>query len=552
MKKETSSAVSTLLFSAAFVLGLLIRDFTGRGLSLTLASIGIYLFVLSLNPSTRVLRVADASRDRFVALACTLTFLLSGMASNLVFPALIETNLTGGLLVFFIFLTFAVLIYAAFRILQRIFYWDKLFTNIRSVSDFSRRDKYERVTNAMILTSAFLGLDSADITNALAMGTAALTLVASKMARIFRRAEKPLALNLDDKLWERAFHVLQYRQGLAFLSVAFTSGLPFLFYSHSIDLLALDWSQVFGLLIFTAPAVAGLFLIRLPVRVNRITKSKLRRWLVPASFALPALGVVFAYYSSILLPKELKAVSGTGVGLAWLLASAPFFYGFPVFKAISCSEADDFDGFVRWCRILALAPSPIIGILIVMQPPSGAFNLSFLLLDAGLVATLTSGFYVLMSYVVAGAVLSWEKRYNMRLDDLLQQFAGPHNSFFFLAALGLGMLLPIVIWFINFRWFFTFGPSAVLIAGLWTAFVAASILSRIGATASSSVKVAAACSTGSVLFLVTFNFSIVGLDTMLRWLISQGYLVISSLVGASILGAAGSLALARMFKRLPR
>jgi len=101
-------------------------------------------------------------------------------------------------------------------------------------------------------------------------------------------------------------------------------------------------------------------------------------------------------------------------------------------------------------------------------------------------------------------------------------------------------------------WFATLDPNEVLVSGLWTAVVASTILPRIGVTASSSVKVATACSTGCVSLLVMFIFSAVGSNMLIMWLISQGYSIISTLVGASILGAIGALAFARMFKPLPR
>jgi hypothetical protein len=92
-------------------------------------------------------------------------------------------------------------IYVLLQALSRKFRWGKLFTDIGAVSDFEKRDRYERVTNAMLLTSVFLALDGADLTNALGMVVAALTWVASRTASALGKAQKPGVLDVDDALW---------------------------------------------------------------------------------------------------------------------------------------------------------------------------------------------------------------------------------------------------------------------------------------------------------------------------------------------------------------
>jgi hypothetical protein len=332
-ESEARYGYSFLLFVAAFVFGLLARNYFGRAFSLSLACLGIYFFVLSLDPSIRVLKVADPMRDRFVASFCSLSFLLVGATTNLFVPAFVELGWTDTLIVVCVFALFVVSTSALFQAFSRKFRWGKLFTDIRAVSDFEKRDRYERVANAMVLTSVFLALDGADLTNALAMIVAALTWVASKTASVLGK-KKSGVLNLDDELWQRAFHVVQYRQGLSFLALAFFAGMPILLYSYSIDLLDLDLNQIFGLFLFSFPAIVSLLLIQPPGRLSRGTRAKLRGWLIPVSFAVPALGVILTPGWLTLLPKVGVQNMAHGVALAWMLASFPFFIGLPLFSIV--------------------------------------------------------------------------------------------------------------------------------------------------------------------------------------------------------------------------
>jgi len=546
---EARSGYSLLLFAAAFVFGLLARNYYGRAFSLGLACLGIYFFVLSLDPSIRVLKVADPMRDRFVASSCSLVFLFVGGTVNLVFPAFLGANWTETVILLCVFLVFALSTYALSQAFSRKFRWGKLFTGIRAVTDFEKRDRYERVTNAMLLTSVFLALDGADLTNALGMVVAALTWAASKTTSILGKTQKPAVLDLGDELWKRAFHVVQYRQGLSFLALAFVAGVPFLFYSHSIDLLALDLNQVFGLLMFSFPAVVSLLLIRPPGRLSTGTRAKLREWLIPLSFVIPGLGVILTSGWLALLPSVNVQNEAHGVAFAWLLASFPFFVGFPLFKGIWHAEVNSYEGFARWMGVFGLAPFPIVVIMMMLM---GEFSASLVVLYCAVASALTSGFYLFVSYVVARAMHAWEKRLSMQLDDFARILSGPRNAFLLLAATGIGAGLPVALMLSRFSLFFSPLLEGSLIAMVWTTTTVACILPRVDATWSHSGEVAAACLGGAVVVIVLFMWSLAP-DALLVWLtIARGYLLLFNLGLGSTVGAAAGLVLARGLKSIAR
>jgi len=541
-ESEARSGYSFLLFAAAFLLGLLARNYFGRAFSLSLACLGIYLLVLSLDPSIRVLKVADPIRDRFVASSCSLAFLLVGGTVNLFFPAFVEIGWRETLIVLGVFLIFVASICALFQAFSRKFRWGKLFTDIRAVSDFEKRNRYERVTNAMLLTSVFLALDGADLTNALAMVVAALTWVASRAPSVLGKKQKLGVLDMDDELWQRAFHVVQYPRGLSFLALAFFAGIPLLFYSYSIDLLALDLNQVFGLLVFSFPAVVSLLLIRPPGKLSRGARAKLREWLIPVSFAVPALGVVLTPGWLALLPKVGVQSVAHGVALAWVLASFPFFIGLPLFKSIWNAEVNNFDGFVRWMGVFGLAPFPIVVIMMMLM---GDFTATLLVLYCAEALVLTSGVYVLASYVVAIAVRTWERRLSMRFGDFAAILSGPRNAYLLLAAMGIGTGLPVALMLSHFSLFYTPLLDGSLAAMVWTAVTVACILPRIHPTWLHSGEVAAACLGGAVAALMLFMWSL-GTDALLMWLtFARGYLLLFNLGLGSAVGAAAGLVLAR-------
>ena len=545
LESEARSGYSLVLFAAAFLFGLLARNYFGRAFSLSLACLGIYFLVLSLNPSIRVLKVADPMRDRFVASSCSLGFLLVGGTVNLFVPAFLEAGWTETLILFGVFLLFVASIYVLFQAFSRKFRWGKLFTDIRAISDFEKRDRYERVTNAMILTSVFLALDGADLTNALAMIVAALTWVASRTASVLGKKQKSSVLDVDDELWQRAFHVVQYRQGLSFLALAFFAGIPLLFYSYSIDLLALDLNQVFGLFVFSFPALVSVLLIRPPAKLSRRARGKLREWLIPVSFTVPALGVILTPGWLALLPKVGVQSEAHGVALAWVLASFPFFIGLPLFKSIWHAEVNDFDGFVRWMGVFGLAPFPV---LVVMMMLMGDFTATLLVFYCGEGLVLTSGAYVLASYVVAMAVRTWERRLSMRLEDFAAILSGPRNACLLLAAMGIGTGLPVALILSHFSLFFTPLLDGSLIAMVWTAVTVACILPRIDATWAHSGEVAAACLGGAVAVLMLLMWSL-GTDALLMWLVfTRGYVVLFNLGLGSAVGAAAGLVLARILE----
>jgi hypothetical protein len=539
---EARSGYSFVLFAVAFVSGLLARDYVGRAFSLGLACLGIYFFALSLDPSIRVLKVAEPMRDRFVATSCSLLFLFVGGTVNLIFPAFLEAGWTETVILLFVFFFFALSIYVLSQLISRKFHWGKLFTDIRALSDFEKHDRYERVTNAMLLTSVFLALDGADLTNALGMVVAALSWAASKTASILGKTRRSVVLDLDDELWQRTFHVVQYRQGLSFLALAFVAGVPFLLYSHSIDLLALDLNQVFGLFLFSFPSIVSLLLIRPPGKLRSGTRAKLREWLIPVSFAVPALGVILTPGWLALLPRVNVQSEAHGVALAWLLASFPFFVGFPLFKSIWHAEVNNFDGFVRWMGVFGLAPFPIVVIMMMLM---GDFSASLLVLYCTEALALASGFYVFVSYVVAGAVNAWEIRLSMRLDDFPRILSGPHNVFLLLAAMGIGTGLPVALVLSHFSLFFSPLLGGSLIAMVWTAATVACILPRVDATWPHSAEVGAACLGGAIVTTVAFMWSL-GADALLTWLtIGRGYLLLFNLSLGSAVGAAGGLVLVR-------
>jgi hypothetical protein len=250
-----------------------------------------------------------------------------------------------------------------------------------------------------------------------------------------------------------------------------------------------------------------------------------------------------------LLPRVNVQSETHGVALAWLLASFPFFVGFPLFKGIWHAEVDNFDGFVTWMGVFGLAPLPIVVIMMILM---GDLTASLLVSYCAEALALTSGFYVFVSYVVARAVNAWETRLSMRLDDFTRTLSGPHNAFLLLAAMGTGTGLPVTLILSNFRLFFSplFGGS--LIAMIWTAATVTCILPRVDATWSHSAEVGAACLGGAVVTMVTFMSSL-GADALITWLtIGRGYLLLLNIGLGSAVGAAGGLFLVRGLKFILR
>jgi len=525
-KSKADSSSAALLFLAAFVLGLTISNLIGKVIAVILSSFAIYLLVQSFNPSERVLRRKDDHRDKFVAFSCSLVFLFVNVVSNILVPLFIE--MTQASTVLLAFLIFAMSIYMIFEIARRRQRWAELFVNVLNATEFERREKYERVMNALVLVSVFLGLDGSEVTNALTFIVLAITLTLSKAVAILGVSVNARGVDLEEALWHRVFHLMQYRKGLAFMSMAFTAGIPFLFFSHSLDLLNLKWNQLLGLLIFATPVIPSLLLVKPPFRGRATMRRILRQWAVPVSFVLPIAGVVYAHYSSLLLPSGVDGNSSQA--FAWLLASFPFFVGFPLFHALSKSEENDLAGFVRWMRPFGLAPLPVIVGLLLLSPPAPLIP-ALIISDIALALGVTSGFYLFTSYAVYGAFHSWQVRYGMRLDDFVCQFGGP--CAYLCIAAGLGACIPLAIFLVDYRALLFFEINAALIATALSLLVVAVVSPRVSVALWSTIKIAAACATGEVLFLVLFFGSLGG--DMVLWLMQGGNIVLATFASGSLL-----------------
>jgi hypothetical protein len=281
------------------------------------------------------------------------------------------------------------------------------------------------------------------------------------------------------------------------------------------------------------------------IKLSRATRARLRKWLIPVSFAVPALGVILTPGWLALLPKIGVHSVAHGVALAWVLASFPFFMGLPLFRSIWHAEVSNFDGFVRWMGVFGLAPFPIVLIMMMLM---GDFTPTLLVLYCAEALVLTSGVYVLASYVVAMTVRAWERRLSMQLDDFMTILSGPHNAYLLLAAMGIGTGLPVVLMLSHFNLFFTPLLDGSVVTMVWTAVTVACILPRTRATWSHSVEVAAACLGGAVAVLVLLMWSI-GSDVLITWLwFARGYLLLFNLGLGSAVGAAAGLVLARTLK----
>ena len=397
--------ISQLLFLLAFVIELFTNGYLVTLSAIMIATFALFLFTKSLRIGSRVLRRSLPRQEQFTAVACSFVFFLSNVASKVLFRILAEADVTSTILVFLSFIVLASVLYLILKFAaKRTGYqaWDR-HAEDASLPD---RDKYKRVTNALILLSALAGADGADLMYVLAITASFLSemyilaniilrtvrSIIELFARICRsdfkhwhsgsnrHSRRTKLADLDEYFWNKAFVIVEYRRGLPFMLVSFVAALPMIMLSQAIDLRHLEWKYVLVLGVFVAPSLASFWAIYNPKKAARSHGRDSK--ILAVAFMAPFLASAFVSVRPDLMPPLTTSTDVTEqlritLCAATTLPFLPLAFGFPLFKMIESSDANDCDGFVRWSRIFGYSIFPLLVPGVVVSLAFYPFELAF-------------------------------------------------------------------------------------------------------------------------------------------------------------------------------
>lgn len=534
--------IAQILSIFAFVTGLFLRNALGIIVSILAASLALFYFVKSLRVSKRVTGIRVPSEDHFVSYTCALVFGFSNFISKLLIPFFISSDdviMSAGIL-----LTSAIITYMAFRIVWiRSGHRDRFQQQPATQKELEKGDTLERTANGIVVLSVLSGLDGADLMLLISLVVFFLSEIYGLINTISENTLKVLGFfqevivkhridlhkiihhlaqdlkkigtkDFDTMFWNRAFHLMQYKKGLAFLVFSFTGSLPLVFFSWAIDFFNFKPEYLVGLFLLTVPSVASFALVRIPVKIASHQREKWRRRLLALSLVLSILGILVVIFYPNIVPL-IGHATGTGeqnrlrVGAATLLSLFPVFLGLPIFFGISRSEVNDISGFVKWLKIAGFAPFPLMIVLDFVSFFYSSVDTTLFLFFLYISFLVGAFFYIFMSYVAWSALHDFRARYRLDISQLILRLFNPGpNLITLVSSSTIGTSIFVIL---QMPPFFYWGTQEILIGSLAFSFMIGLILqypSYKGIKASIWIAIFA-----TVSYLIAFSLFFLSLST---------------------------------------
>jgi hypothetical protein len=424
--------------------------------SICVATTGLFLFVDSI-PALKSIEPKEAKHN--ASITSTGVFFLGATLTKLVVPLLASSDF----LVMTIVAVVYMFIFAAFLLFWNSLVWKKYKRACKTMSNVDHvrlRNKYNRITNSIVLLALLIGIDGADImfllnlllsflseiVMLLAMLLTEFSKLTFSLLKILRKESGRFELylqtkklkNFDDWLWSLPSYSGKFLKGVPLLLFGFVGCFPFIFLSYQIDFFHLDLVLLLGMTIFSIPGFVSILAVRIPWRIGKGSGPKWRKRLMILSFALPACVIIIGY----VFPN-----------LAFDLAFPPsilfcivLFIGLPLLYATTCAEHDDYEGTLKWFRILGISPLPVFAIANLEAARTSLLTgndfLGALLL--GILASLfgTSVFNLLMHYtLVTQFEEGWKELDGKQVDYWLHKIFDPGLNFdTFISIVGIGAL----------------------------------------------------------------------------------------------------------------
>lgn len=494
MKDNTKARI---LFFLAFIIDLLIRNSIGVIISILIASLAMFFFIRSLNIYQYITGIKSPTEDNFVSYTCSIMFLFSNYLSKLLFPFLISPTSLGVTIGFL--LISAVLCYLIFWIIWVRTGHKEKYLHPSTNLERTRGVILERTINGFIILAVLSGLDGADLMFLLFLIVSFLsgiyslikTLIAcvkisitillqwiiqqkieltNLRNQLIQKIREVKAKDLEDDLfWDRAFHLIQYREGLAFLVFAFIGSLPLTFFSWAIDFFHFRFEYMIGLLLLVFPAITSFLL------VTKTTKYRERNLLILIlSFIPPLMSIVVVSIYPDIVPVIGVAVNVVEqnrlrVGTATLLTLLPLFVGIPMLFSISSGEANDYYGFIKWGKIGGFSVFPLFAVLFSVSYFYIDLTITTVVLLLYIAFIIGASFYVFISFAMLGALNAWRSQSNLEITSLRSQLFNPGFNVMTVipsAAIGISMFLVQITFITNFIMVFLVVFTLSLIVGL--------------------------------------------------------------------------------------
>lgn len=476
--KRTAQVLSVF----AFLMDLFFRNVVGVSVSILAASVALYFFIKSLKVSKRIMGIMLPSEDWFVSCTCALMFGFSNFISKFMIPFFISSNdtITSASML----LISATVTYLAFRAIWiRSGHRDRYNQKPISQDKGKKEDVLQRTQNGLVILSVLSGLDGADLMlliqlivfflsdiyglinvitkNIILISKLLLQKLVRKRSITLREIVQHLAQdlkmikikNFEELFWNRAFYLIRYKRGLAFLVFSFVGSLPLIFFSWSIDLFNFKPNYLIGLTLLTIPSVAAFALVRMPMKIVPRDREKWRVRILIISLIPSLLAILIAAEHPKIIPLMSESTESIGieqirlkVGVAALLALFPVLLGLPIFFAINSSEVGRVADFVKWSKIAGFAPFFLMVCLMFVSNFYSSMGISAFLLFLYISFIVGASFYLFICYVTLSALYNFQARYNIDISSLVLRLFNPGpNLTTVVPSLVLGMSVFIVL-----------------------------------------------------------------------------------------------------------
>ena len=452
-KRSLAQALSVLAFS----MNLISRDYWGIFSSICVATLGLFFLVETLS----VLKKIEPNEARHMTVITSVgLFFIVAILTKLVIPFIASNDFSGGLLIAVIYFS----LFLAFLWLWNRTVWKKYKQVFKTRTDESR-NKYNRVTNSIVLLVVLVGIDGADIMflvnllvsflseilKLLAMLLAELSKVITFLSKKLRndgwklhlRLLKKELKDLDDWLWSLPSYSGRFLKGVPLLLFAFVGCLPFIFYSYQVDFLHFNPTPLLGMAIFSIPGIIAVLAVRIPWRVGKGRGPSLRKRLFILSFAFPTCIIILGYVFPDLTFDLLMPPS--------ILLCITAFIGLPLLYATSYAEQDDYEGTVKWFRILGISPLPVFAVALIEAAFSSSLtgNSFWMALVISICASFfaTSIFNLIIRHYALTTLFEeyWKELEGKKVDSWINRIHDPGLNFdTFISVVGIGALQSLL------------------------------------------------------------------------------------------------------------
>jgi hypothetical protein len=484
-----SKRIAQFLTIFAFAIDLILRNMAGVISSVSVAAVALYFFIKSLRVSTRLRKIRLPSENRFISYTCALMFGFANFISKFVIPFYVSTD--DAITSVWILLLSGLLTYLVFLVIEiKTGHRDRYSHQPLSRDVGKREDTLLRTENGLVLLSALAGLDGADLMLAIQLiifffseilglikiatknVIVSLELIRKLVAKpnlnlrgIIRHVvldwKKTKSKDTDKIFWDRAFYLIRYKKGLAFLIFSCTASLPLVFFSWTIDFFNFKPYYLVGLVLLTIPSVTSLALVRIPSKIVSHHREKWRRRILLLCMIPSVLAILMAVRCPNIIPLISRQTNVAWleqmrlkVGEAALLSLFPVFLGIPIFFGVASSEVDRTSDFVKWFRVAGFMPFFLMICLAVVGYFYSNMNVGDFLFFLYVSYLVGAFFYIFMCYVTFSALHSFHKRYDLNISSLILRLfnAGPNLTTAIPSlALGVGIFVvleipPLFLW----------------------------------------------------------------------------------------------------------